>query len=651
MSVEKSSLNIRYLILGLLLLFIISVIHLSQGTANFTWVDRQMQTVLLGVRLPRLVIGILSGGVLAIAGLLLQTLTKNPLASAGTLGINAGAYFFVTIGSIFLPEVSKDYPFLLAFLGSIMAAGIVFILVGRIMDPVRVALTGMIISLLFSALTSGLQFIYEQETNGLFLWGAGSLVQNNWSGVTFALPSILITVSLVSLIAKWLDLLLLGDETATNLGVPVQKAKVIGWILAIILASITVSVVGPIGFIGLMAPHIVRLFGINGHRWQILHSFIWGAFLLITADVFARVIYPTGEIPVGSITAIIGGPWLMYLAYRMGKRYVGQKQNLKGSISKLPYPFLLTLILILTVIIGIISLMYGGGDFYSIKEVMDGALWQWASIQFRWPRVLVSFIIGSILALCGVVLQSILRNPLGDPSILGITSGGGAGALIIIVLFPTLPFAFVPVGAVIGSSISILAILITSRRSEWEPISLSLMGVAVSAVGSGIIQILTVKATVGVAPALVWLAGSTYGMNWRDVMFITIISIIIVPVCYWFTKELDILALNKEISIGLGLNVNFMRISGLVLAVLIGSASVAIAGAIGFLGLLAPQAARSLVGTKHYRVIPLSMSIGGMLLVAADFLSRFLIYPNEIPSGLLVALIGSPYILYIIRKL
>ncbi|GAK09139.1 ferrichrome transport system permease protein FhuB [Geomicrobium sp. JCM 19038] len=124
------------------------------------------------------------------------------------------------------------------------------------------------------------------------------------------------------------------------------------------------------------------------------------------------------------------------------------------------------------------------------------------------------------------------------------------------------------------------------------------MGVAVSAVGSGIIQILTVKATIGVAPALLWLAGSTYGMNWQNVYFLVFILILLVPISYWLSKELDLLGLHQQVSTGLGLNVKLMRIGTIILAVIIGSATVAVVGAIGFIGLLAPHAARGLVGTK-----------------------------------------------------
>lgn len=551
--------QLRLLLLGTFLLLLVSLIHLTQGQADYywtdiltaSWTDERLQAILFGIRLPRLVIGILAGGALAMAGLLLQTLTRNPLASAGTLGINSGAFLFVSAGAIFFPTVAANFPFLFAFVGSCTAAILVFLLVGRGMEPVKVALTGMIITLLFGAITSGLQLMFEQETNGLFLWGAGTLIQNNWAGVQFALPFIFISAILLLFNGKNFDLLLLGDEGATGLGLATERVKLIGWILAITLAAATVSVVGPIGFIGLMAPHIVRLLGIKGHRQQFIHTFVWGAFLLIAADALARFVQPGGEIPVGAMTAIVGGPWLMYLAYRMGKRYASSKITLNGRESSLPLPILYAALILSTFGVALVSLMYGGGSFDSVQDLISGSLFQEFSVRYRWPRILTAFLVGALLALCGVLLQSVLRNPLGDPSILGITSGGGAGALTIIVLFPTLSFAFVPVGAVVGSTLAIVTILLATKRSYWEPISLALMGVAVSAVGSGIIQILTVKATIGVAPALLWLAGSTYGMNWQNVYFLVSILVLLVPISYWLSKELDLLGLHQQVSTGL----------------------------------------------------------------------------------------------------
>ncbi len=194
--------SLLIMIIGLFLLVVLSFIHLTQGQADYTvsqllkevWVEGRIQDIVLSLRLPRLAIGILAGGALAVAGAILQTLTNNPLASASTLGINAGAYFFVVVSMIFFPSMLGDFPFFVALAGAVLSSVLVVVLAGKQMEPVRVALTGMIISLLFSSMTGSLQLLFENQTNGLFLWGSGTLVQLNWSGVTFAGPMIIVSV-------------------------------------------------------------------------------------------------------------------------------------------------------------------------------------------------------------------------------------------------------------------------------------------------------------------------------------------------------------------------------------------------------------------------------------------------------------------------
>ena len=300
---------------GFFLLCLLSLIHLTQGQAAYTvrelldevWVEGRVQDIVMSLRLPRLVIGILAGGALAVSGAALQTLTRNPLAAPSTLGINAGAFFFVVASTIFFPSMLGSYPFLTALLGAVLSSVMVVTLAGRQMEPVRVALTGMIISLLFASITGTLQLLFENKTNGLFLWGAGTLVQLNWNGVTFAAPVIAIAFVGTLLLAKPLDTLSLGEDIATSLGQKVGTVKLATWAVAIVLAAVTVSVVGPIGFIGLMAPHIVRMLGIKGHLMIFIHSFLWGAIMLVGADVLGRIIQPGQEVPVGAMTALIGG--------------------------------------------------------------------------------------------------------------------------------------------------------------------------------------------------------------------------------------------------------------------------------------------------------------------------------------------------------
>ena len=652
--VKISKLNKSFVTLtgGFFLLFVLSIIHLTQGQAEFTasqllkdvWVEGRIQDIVVSLRLPRLVIGIFAGGALAVSGAILQTLTKNPLASPGTLGINAGAFFFVVLSMIFFPSLLGNFPFLTALFGAVLSALMVIILSGKQMDPIRVALTGMIISLLFSSITGTLQLLFENQTNGLFLWGSGTLVQLNWDGVRFAAPIVGITFVFALVMAKSMDILLLGDDVATSLGQNVVVVKLVTWVIAIVLAASTVSVVGPIGFIGLMAPHIIRMMGVRGHFQIILQSFLWGGVLLIGADVLGRLIQPGQEIPVGAMTALVGGPWLLYLAWKTAKSTKGGDRQMGGALKpiKLPYAMIVTVILIVSIVL--VAISYNGMSWS--MEWMKPVIW-----NFRIPRVLTAFIVGIMLAITGVLLQGVLRNPLADASVLGVTSMGGAGAMLLLVIFPAVPVEFLPLGAIVGAALALSIILITSWNNNFQPMLVALMGIAISAFGSAATQVFVVKAKLAVSGALVWLSGSTYAKGWDDVQLAIILFVLFIIPAIYVTRGLDTLTFGDDIAAGLGLNVRSVRFAALIIGVAISTAAVSLVGTIGFIGLVAPHIARRLVGFRHLPLLLLSGLLGGLLLVAADFIGRVFIAPKEIPSGLIVALIGTPYLLYLLRKL
>ncbi|MCY9514043.1 iron ABC transporter permease [Paenibacillus apiarius] len=643
---------------GFVLLLLFSAIHMTQGQAAIrladvlqgVWMKGKVQNILLELRLPRVAIGLIAGAALASAGVMLQTITRNPLASAGTLGINAGAYFFVVLAMIAFPNLLAEYRFLIALFGAAAAALLIMALVGKQLDPVRIALTGMICTMLFSALTSGLQILFEEQTQTVFLWGSGSLVQFGWSGVQFSAGMAAVSLLLMILLSRSLDLLSLGEDVASSLGGNVVRTKLAAWMLAIVASAVTVSVVGPIGFVGLVAPHLVRLMGIQGHRAVLIHSALWGALLLIGADVFGRWLSPAAEVPVGAMTALIGGPWLMVLAYRTGKKHSSRTNRLGGTDTPKSFLVLVLLLSVLSVFVLLLGLSFGGTKWLSSAALLDGSGWSSAAVQFRIPRVLGAFLVGVLLALSGLLFQAVLRNPLAEPSILGVTSGGGVGGLLVLLVFPGLSAAWIPMGAIIGALAAMAIILAITWRSNWEPIMLALMGISVSAIASAIIQILIVRANIYITPALVWLAGSTYGISWKSFSLLLVVVVITVPLVFVLTRKLDLLGYGDEIATGLGLDVGRERLFAIGLGVAMAGFAVSIVGTIGFIGLIAPHIVRRLTSPEHRLMVPLVMLTGGFLLVLADFMGRYLLAPKEVPSGLMIALIGAPYILYLLRR-
>ncbi|WP_026688421.1 iron ABC transporter permease [Alteribacter aurantiacus] len=637
---------------GFFLLIVLSVIHLTQGQAQYTsqelleqvWVPGRVQDIVLSLRLPRLAIGIVAGGALAVSGAALQTLTRNPLASAGTLGINSGAFFFVVASMIFFPGVLGAYPFLTSLCGAVLAATLVVFLSGKQMNPVRVALTGMIVSLFFASLTGALQLLFENQTNGLFLWGAGTLVQMNWNGVLFSAPIIGAGFIGILLLSKPLNTFSLGEDIAASLGQRVLAVKLTTWGLAIVMAAATVSVVGPIGFVGLMAPHIVKMMGIKGHFQIFVHSFLWGATLLIGADVLGRMVQPAQEIPVGAMTALLGSPWLLYLAWKTAKALKQGDRQMGGTRAPMRMKVIIPILVASSAVVILIA--------YSYNALSGGFDWSGSAVwTFRAPRVMTAFLVGVMLAVAGVLFQGVLRNPLADASVIGVTSMGGAGAMLLLIMFPALPPKYLPIGAMIGAMTALAIILFTAWKNNFQPILVALIGIAISAFGSAVIQIFVVKANLSVASALVWLSGSTYGNGWGSVQMASLLLFILLVPALYLTRNLDGLLFGDDVAQGLGMNVRYVRLGALFTAVAVSTAAVSIVGTIGFIGLVAPHIARRLTGYKHFPLLLVSGLLGGLLLVVADFIGRVVIAPKDIPSGLVVALIGTPYLLYLLRKM
>ncbi|OKP89623.1 Fe3+-siderophore ABC transporter permease [Paenibacillus helianthi] len=656
---------------GFAALFVVFMLSLCFGEAKITattvWngllhrQDIMEHNLLWDIRMPRTVIGILAGAALAAAGALLQTITKNPLASSDTLGINAGAYFMVVLGMVAFPATQQQYPLLLAAAGGLLAALAAYVLSGgRKATPVRLALSGMIVSMVLGAFTSALHIFFQTETQNLFLWGSGSLIQLDWDGVRYAWPFVITLLGISVLAARQFDALELDESTARSLGQRVGLTRAVGLGIAVLMAAIVVSVVGPIGFVGLVAPHLVRLSGIRKHRLLIPASALWGALLITTADTLARMVRSNlGEMPVGAVMAIIGAPWLIWLVLTKMKNISGSgagqaSMNIGGAALRVrftPAAIFMTLLLILTILVSLSlggtripvsdlleSLVGGGDQAYSVL------------LHLRLPRTLVAACGGIALAISGVLIQSAVRNPLADASIIGVTSGAGFGALAVLVVWPGLSILALPVAAIAGGVIAAAFVFTLAWRKALNPSVLILLGIAVSAIGSAGIQAMIVKASLWNSAAFIWLTGSTYGRSWQQFYSLFVLLLVLVPIAYYLGRKFDLLAFGDESSTGFGLPVRGTRLWAMIIGVLLAAGAVASVGTIGFLGLMAPHAVRMMIGHHTRRSIILSGLLGGLLLVVADTVGRTVIAPTEIPSGLIIMLIGAPYFLFLMYR-
>ena len=402
------------LTVGITLLFLLFFIHITQGQAELSF-NTVIQAILSPnnsnadnivryLRLPRATITVIVGAALGIAGALLQTVTRNPLASPATLGVNAGAYLAVTATVIFAPQLFALSPVLVAFLGGLLAAFLVYAIAaaGEI-TPIRLTLAGVAVSLTLAALTAALQLFYENETRDLFFWGAGSLVQTNWDSTIYAAPRILIGIAIALLMAKQLDVLLLGDDLAIALGARVQLNRLFSTLVAVFLASVAVSVVGAIGFVGLVAPNLVKLMGCRKHFLLLPLTAIWGAVMLLAADTVAMALTTNlSELPAGSITALIGAPFLIWLArsHHLLSKSNGNQSSFKiKSKPTFSYPVVLSTAIFCLILALIAGLLLGNINF-SFNQIIDtfqnseNTLAQRVLFQLRLPRLLVASLAG-----------------------------------------------------------------------------------------------------------------------------------------------------------------------------------------------------------------------------------------------------------------
>ncbi|MFX4304672.1 iron ABC transporter permease [Exiguobacterium sp. A1_3_1] len=275
--------------------------------------------VLTNLRLPRLLLGLLLGANLAVAGAIMQAVTRNPLASPQVFGVNAGASFLVVLSLLIFPSLGTANLLYFAFAGALLGGVLVFSFASiRGMTALKLALVGMAIHLLLTSLTKGLILFNDRITNVLY-WLSGSLSDASWLELRIVLPWSLAGLILAASLAKSLAVFQLGQDVAVGLGQKVTRIRLLAGISVVLLAGVTVAVAGAIGFIGLMVPHITRRLVGEDYRIVLPVSAVIGGLLLTYADVLARFIAYPYESPVGIVTSLLGAPFFLLLARRQMK--------------------------------------------------------------------------------------------------------------------------------------------------------------------------------------------------------------------------------------------------------------------------------------------------------------------------------------------
>jgi iron complex transport system permease protein len=270
--------------------------------------------------------------------------------------------------------------------------------------------------------------------------------------------------------------------------------------------------------------------------------------------------------------------------------------------------------------------------------------------NLRLPRVVLAALVGMNLGLAGALLQSLTRNALAEPNLLGISAGGGLAAVAALRLWPALPLDRLPLVAFAGSLAGAALVYGLAWRGGVSPLRLVLAGVAVGALLTAFTTGLLLTSPITLQATMAWLAGGLANRTWTHVEAVwpywaagTVVAVLL-------ARPLDVLALGDEPAAGLGLRVQWMRALLTGVAALLTGSAVAVAGLIGFVGLIVPHLARALVGPRHAYLLPVSALLGGSLLVGADAVARTIAAPRELPIGIVTAVVGAPFFLWLLRR-
>ncbi|WP_256107605.1 iron ABC transporter permease [Streptomyces sp. ODS05-4] len=656
-----------------LLVAALAVVDITQGTAAAgpaeVWkaltgqATAQDSSVVIASRLPRAVAGILVGLVLGAAGAALQTVSRNVLASPDTLAVNAGAHLALTaltVTGVSIPLLASSGA---AFVGGLAAAALVLGLSGLGAGTVRLVLAGTALTLGLNAVTDALILLFPDTTDGLYHWGAGGIGQNGFGGVLQMAPVAVVGLAGLLLVAHRMDALALGDDAARGIGVPVRATRVTVVVLAALLSAAAVTLAGPIAFVGLCAPALVRPLGrrfpaFTRSRAGLPLAGLAGAAVVLGADVALRAAVPAElavAVPTGVVTSVVGATFLVVLAFR-AKQSPGATPP-----DRLRIPGKLAFSVSLAVIAAVLAGVTIGGVLLGDAKLLLGDVGNWLagqagqSVTFvldtRVPRVAAALCAGGALALAGTLVQGVTRNPLAEPGVLGLSGGGALGAVLLVTTVPSVGSWELAGGAFAGSALAAVLVFGLAARSGFEQNRLVLVGVGVAAGSMALVSLLIVLTDpFNATKALTWLSGSTYGRTFADVLPVAGVLAVGAVLALVRRRELDLVSLDDDTPRLLGLRVERGRLGFLVLSVVLAATAVAAAGTIGFVGLVAPHAARALVGRRHVRVVPVSVLLGAALVGAADLLGRTVIAPAQIGAGVMTAVVGTPYFIHLLLR-
>lgn len=598
--------------------------------------------------LPRMAMALLAGGSTAMATMLMQQLMRNPLASDSTLAVSSGAQAALVAATVFAPSFLAYGTSAVAFAGAAAALGVVLRLSARrALQPLSVVLAGLVVSLYLGSLTGIVMLFFSEETRGVMQWGSGSLVQDSWRDTLGLLWRIAVAAILTAFLIKPLNIMSLGDTQAESAGIPVKKIRLLSLAVAAFLSAGVVGFVGMMGFVGLAAATLVRQMGVRTLSMRLICSFIVGALLLMLTDNGLMLLkhYRGTDLPAGAVTALVGAPLLLWLTAKAPPR--PSFQTTSDISTAAPHvPRLLHFLLLITVAVSVLAFTVGRYD-ETLRLTIDPEYF-----VFRYPRVLLATATGTMLALTGVILQRLTQNPMAGPELLGISSGTAFGAMSVVMLFGiTSGSGWFWLTGIVSALVSLGLLMLFNRKNGFTPEKILLTGMALAALADAAIRIWMATGDFRVQLLLLWMSGSTYQATPESALTVGLLAAASLLLILTLQRWLGLLSLNATIARSVGITVPLARLVLIVSSAALTALSTLLIGPLSFVGLLAPHLARMLGARLPKQQLAAAALIGASVMMTADWLGRQVMFPYEVPAGMMATLIGGAYFMMMMRKL
>lgn len=595
---------------------------------------------------PRLAVALLTGAGLALVGEMLQLLLRNIFASDTTLGISSGASLALILVTLYIPSLLVIGTEWIAMFGALLMLLLLLGLAKRYqLNPMILIVAGMTLNLIFSGFSLLLLMLNHEKLSGLLVWGAGSLAQQGWDDAQAICVRVILVLFLLLCIRRPLSLMMLGDQTLKGLGVSVSLVRAYALSITVFLAGSLVSYVGVIGFIGLVAPNLMRLAGLEQglRRWPF--SLLVGATLLTIADLLVQGLSDFSQIfvPTGSVTALIGVPILVWLLIRFPIHRAGMTTLSVGAVKvpvrvqKLFWPLSLFLIVSLSV-----AIFVGRGALgWEWRSLYAESFWLW-----RLPRTVAAGCAGVLLAWAGTLLQRLTGNAMASPELLGVSSASAMALMLGVFLLETPTYAALGILGLLGALLAFLVLWLLGRKTHFSASTVLLTGIALGSLYEALRSLLLAGGDPRGQQMTAWLAGSTYYVNQQTSMALLVMTGLCLPLVLCFSRWLDVFMLGSKVAQALGVAVNTARLILLMLIAVLCALATLVVGPLSFAGLIAPHMARFLGFTRSFDLLMASGLIGGCIMIWADWIGRQIIFPYEVPAGVLASVLGGTYFIW-----